>query len=181
MSFPKIKKQGLVEKPSKTSRNHPSNRIASKNRTNQSRLTIKVDDIKRGRDSLSAISKSVHNSKSRGRVQSIQSPQPRVAQKLRNQRKMPLTVIRGEDSLQVTPNVAIELTNTTNTREKDHENFVKQRHTYEQIHNKVLEVVFDQKPKPFSKNKKVQEWVEASLEPINITEKNKEQELIKEA
>lgn len=72
----------------------------------------------------------------------------------------------------LTPTIAMEL---TNTREKDMEppiygRGVRSRHTYEQIHNKVLEIVFDKRPKPFPKNKATTDWVEQSIEPLKIQE-----------
>ena len=75
--------------------------------------------------------------------------------------------------MQLTPTIAMEL---TNTREKDIEvpvykqRGVRNRHTYEQIHNKVLEVVFDKKPKPFPKNKATTDWVEQTIEPLKLQE-----------
>ena len=58
-----------------------------------------------------------------------------------------------------------------NTKEREGEQLVyravRGRHTYEQIHNKVLEIVFDKKPKPFPRNKATADWVDQTIEPQN--------------
>jgi len=61
--------------------------------------------------------------------------------------------------------------------EQEHLNGAQQqRHTYEQIHNKVLEIVFDKELNnhPFACNERAQAWVKETIEPDQL---NREQRL----